>query len=371
MDLAEFRADIPATSEATYLNTGSSSPSSVDVVESMQAFLEYHGYASPTAEGMYQPVYGAFEEARQDVADFLNARPEEVALTQSTGDGVSRVANAIQWGSGDTVVRTDIEHPTAVVPWKSLEREHDLNVEVLETDAGHIDLDRLKDAVAGARLVCVSSISRKYGRQLPISDITDIAHDSGAEVLVDAVQSVGQVPVDVTDWEADYVAAASHKWLVGPWGAGFLYVSEDVLPELRPRHVSYRGVDRDSPTLDLHPDARRLEIGTTSAAPYVGLSTALDRLTSVGVTTIERRIESLTALLKNELPEAVLMSPRSFESGLIALDDDTPTRTVERLATHDIQVKPISEPDGIRLSLHGFNTKPEIERFISVYREIQ
>jgi len=371
MNLDDFRATIPATSEATYLNTGSSSPSSVDVVESMQAFLERHGYESPTEEGMYQPVYEAFEETRGDVADFLNARPGEITLTQSTGDGVSRIANAIQWDSGDTVVRTDLEHPTAVVPWNSLEREHDLNVEVLETDAGHVDMDRLKDAVEGARLVCVSSISRKYGRRLPISDITDIAHDTGAEVLVDAVQSVGQVPVDVTTWGADYVAAASHKWLVGPWGAGFLYVSADLIPELRPRHVSYRGVDRESPTLDLHPDARRLEVGTTSAAPYVGLSTALERTASVGEATIERRIESLTAFLKDNLPESAIMSPRSFESGLIALDDDTPERTVERLATHDIQVKPIRDPDGIRLSIHGFNTKSDIQHFLSVYRNRQ
>jgi len=167
MDLDEFRATIPAATEATYLNTGSSSPSSVDVVESMQAFLEHHGYESPTAEGMYQPVYEAFDETRRDVADFLNAHPEAIALTQSTGDGVSRIANAIQWNSGDTVVE-----PTSNIPLpSSLERPRTRtrSEPVLETDAGHVDLDRLKDAVAGARLVCVSSISRKYGRRHPVS----------------------------------------------------------------------------------------------------------------------------------------------------------------------------------------------------------
>jgi selenocysteine lyase/cysteine desulfurase len=367
MDLAEFRANIPAASEGAYLNTGSSSPGSIDVVESMQTFLEHHGYESPTAEGMYQPVYEAFEETRRAVADFLNARPEEIALTQSTGDGVSRVANAIQWDSGDTVVRTDLEHPAGVVPWQTLEREDGLDIEVVETEAGHVDLDRLKDAADGARLVCVSSISRKYGRRLPIREITDIAHDAGAEVLVDAVQSVGQMPVDVTDWGADYVAAAGHKWLVGPWGAGFLYVTEDAVSKLRPRHVSYRGVDRDSPALELHPDARRLEVGTTSAAPYIGLRTALERTASVGLTPIERRIKSLTSLLKDALPASLLLSPHSFESGLVALDDDTPARTVERLAAHDVRVKPISDPDGIRLSVHGFNTESDIQRFLSVY----
>jgi selenocysteine lyase/cysteine desulfurase len=232
-------------------------------------------------------------------------------------------------------------------------------------------LDDVKDAVADARLVCLSSVTRNYGTRLPVETITEIAHDAGAEVLVDAVQSVGQVPVDVTDWGAEYVAGASHKWLVGPWGAGFLYASEDVVSELRPRHRSYRGVDRDSETFDLHPDARRLEVGTRSAAPYVGLRTALERVSSVGMETIESKIESLSTLLKDELPASALASPRSFESGLVAIDDDTPERTVERLAGHDVQVRSIAEPDAIRLSIHAFNTESDIRRFLSVYDDIR
>ena len=367
-DLCEFREAIPAANDITYLNTGSSSPSSVDVVESMQDFLEYHGYESPTRKpGMYPPVYNAFDKTRQEVAEFLNARSGEIALTQSTGDGMSRVANAISWNPGDTVVRTDLEHPASIVPWAA----NGVNTRVIETIDGHVDLDDVKDAVTDARLICVSSISRNYGTRLPVTKITEIAHDAGAEVLVDAVQSVGQTPIDVTDWGAEYVAAASHKWLVGPWGAGFLYVSKDVIPELRPRHVSYRGVDRDSPTLDPHPDARRFEVGTTSVAPYVGLQTALERVSSVGVDAIETRIESLTTLLKDELPASLLLSPRPFESGLIAIDDDAPEQTVEQLATHDVQVRSIAEPNAIRLSIHAFNTESDIRRFLSVYDDIR
>lgn len=367
-DLRELKEAIPAVDDVTYLNTGSSSPSTVDVVESMQDFLEYHGYESSTEpSGMYPPVYDVFEKTRQDVAEFLNARTEEIALTQSTGDGMSRIANAIPWTRGDTVVRTDLEHPVSIVPWAA----NGVNTRVIETTDGHVNLDDVKDAVADARLVCVSSISRNYGTRLPVTKITEIAHDAGAEVLVDAVQSVGQTPVDVTDWGAEYVAAASHKWLLGPWGAGFLYVSEDVVPELRPRHVSYRGVDRDSPTLDPHPDARRFEVGTTSAAPYTGLRTALERSSSIGVDTIETRIESLTSLLKDELPASKLLSPRPFESGLIAIDDDTPEQSVERLAARDIQVRSITEPNAIRLSIHAFNTESDIRQFLSVYDDIR
>lgn len=371
MDLSEFTATIPAANDGTYLNTGSSTPSSVDVVESMQAFLEHHGYDSPMGDGMYTPAFEAFEDTRQAVAEFLNAEPGEIALTQSTGDGISRVANAISWEEGDTVLRTDLEHHASVVPWDALKRDYGLQTDVVGTTDGQLDMDDLKDAVSDARLVCVSSISRKYGTRLPIAEISKIAHEAGAEVLVDAVQSVGQEPIDVAEWGADYVAAASHKWLVGPWGAGFLYVDADVVPDLQPRHVSYRGVDRDSPTLDRHPDARRLEIGTTSPAPYVGLQTAIERMSAIGMDTVESRIEELTDLLKAELPDGVCLSPREFHSGIVAVADDTPEETVERLADHDIRVKPIANPDAIRLSVHAFNTEADIRRFLSVYEEIR
>lgn len=371
MNLDAFRATIPAATDATYLNTGSSSPSSEVVVEAMHEFLEYHGYDAPTSVGMYPPVDEVFERTRDDVAAFLDASPEEIALTQSTGDAISRVANAITWNCGDTVVRTDLAHPAGIVPWRAQKRDHSVTTTVVETTDGHVDLDDVKEAVADARLVCLSSVSRNYGTRLPVGTITEIAHDAGAEVLVDAVQSVGQTPVDVTDWGAEYVAAASHKWLVGPWGAGFLYVSEDVVPELRPGHRSYRGVDRESEAFDMHPDARRLEVGTRSAAPYVGLRTALERISSVGLETVERRIQSLTSLLKDELPASALLSPRSFESGLVAIDDESPERTVDRLATADVHVRSIAEPDAIRLSVHAFNTTADIRRFLSVYDDIR
>jgi selenocysteine lyase/cysteine desulfurase len=114
------------------------------------------------------------------------------------------------------VVRTDLEHPAGVLPWTLAHQRHGVERRVLETDQGHLDTDDVKDAVEGARLVCLSSISWNYGTRLPVAEVVEIAHDAGAEVLVDAVQSVGQVDVDVEAWGADYVAAVSHKWLLGP-----------------------------------------------------------------------------------------------------------------------------------------------------------
>jgi selenocysteine lyase/cysteine desulfurase len=358
-----LRERIPALSETAYLNTGASSPASVDVIEAMEAFLERHGYESPVTEGTYPPVYEAFEEARTAVAGLLNADPDEVALPQSTGDGISRVANAIRWEPGDVIVRTDLEHPAGVVPWEAVARHHDVTVEVLETTGGRIDMDDLREAVAGARLVSLCSIVRSHGTRLPVERITEIAHDAGAEVLVDAVQSVGQAPVDVTEWGADYVAAAGHKWLVGPWGAGLLYVDGDVAADLDPRHASYRSVDRE--TLDPKSGARRLDVGTTAAAPFVGLGRAIETLEAVGIGAVEDRIERLTDRLKAGLPDDALYSPRRFESGIVVVDDETPAATVERLADRNVRVRSIAAPEAIRVSVHAYNDEADVDAFLA------
>ena len=226
MDAAELRAAIPALSRCTYCNTGASGPSPRNVVRAATDFLEHHAFEAPAAEGPYTVAFDALEATREVAAGYLGARPPDVAFTRSTADGISLVANAIDWQPGDVVVRTDLEHPAGTLPWERLADTHDVEVRVLETEAGRIDMDDLKAAVDGARLLLTSSLTWSHGTRLPVSEMVDIAHDAGAQVLVDAVQSVGQHPVDVEAWGADAVAAAGHKWLLAPTGTGFLSVDD-------------------------------------------------------------------------------------------------------------------------------------------------
>jgi len=369
MDTESFRNTMPVFDDTAYLNTGASSPGSKPVIQSMEDFLEWHGYAAPTDEGMYPPVFETLDETRAVVADFVNAEPNEIALTQSTGDGISRVAGSLSWEAGNTVVRSDTEHPAGVIPWESLGESRGVNISVLQTDDGKVALDDVKEIVSDTKLVCLSSISWNYGTKLPVREITEIAHDAGAEVLVDAVQSVGQTPVDVTEWGVDYVAGAGHKWVGGPWGAGFLYVAPDAATNLQPDRVSYRSVDPDAEEFTLYPDARRLELGTTSAAPYAGLQTALNMINEIGVSHIEIKIEQLTQELKSALPDEKLLSPRSFESGLVTIDDEAPDETVEQLAAKGVQIRSIPSPNAIRASVHGYNNKSDIQAFVSALEE--
>src|SRR6056297_2499247 len=309
----DLRASIPAFEDVTYMNFGASGPSPRSVVEAAEDFLEYHG--------------------------FVGADPAEIALTQSTTDGINRVACALDWEPGDVVVRTDMEHPAGILPWQRLERERGAEVRVVESDRGRLDLDAYREAVRGAKLVAFSALTWNYGTRLPVRELVDIAHDAGALVLVDAVQWPGQAPLDVTDWGADAVAAAGHKWLLGTWGGGFLYVDESVADDLVPGPIGYRGVvEATAERYELEPGAARFEVGTINPAPHVALRTAIETVESIGVETIERRISRLAGRLADGVPDERLLSPASPESGLVTIAADDPEAVTEAIREEGIVV---------------------------------
>ncbi|ELZ45608.1 aminotransferase class V [Halorubrum californiense DSM 19288] len=364
----ELRADVPALGGAAYFNFGAHGPSPKYVVEAAGSFVEEHEFGSATTDP-YEHAFETYERVRERIAAFAGADPEEIALTESTSDGIDRVAGAIDWEPGDVVVRTDLEHPAGVLPWKRLEREG-VEVRVIETEGGRVDRDEYAEAVADARLVCFSAITWTHGTRLPVADLVEVANDAGAFTLVDAVQSPGQVEMDVHEWGADAVAAAGHKWTLGPWGAGFLYVDRDAVTDLRPRAIGYRSVaDPTGDEIEFKPGAGRFEVGTTTAAAHVGLVEALDAIDAVGLDAIESRIESLTDRLKAGVPDDRLRSPRAYESGLVTIDVDDPEATVERLADDGVVVRSLPHPNGIRASVHAVSTEAEIDRLLDALDE--
>ncbi|WP_135820761.1 aminotransferase class V-fold PLP-dependent enzyme [Halostella litorea] len=364
----DLRAAIPATDDAVYLNTGASGPSPRSVTEATKGAVDEHERSHADSDP-YEYAFGAYEETREAVAGFVGAAPEEIALTNSTADGISRVAAAMDWEPGDVVVRTDLEHPAGILPWRHLAETHGVEVRTVACEGGRLPLDAVKEATRDAKLFAFSALSWNYGTRLPVAEAVDIARDNGARTLVDAVQVPGHVPVDYGEWGADFVAAAGHKWLLGPWGAGFLYVRDGAAAALDPAAVGYRGVVEPNADegYEFHPGARRFEVGTVSPAPYAGLREAIDVMASVGPDAVRDRIEGLTERLKSGIDDERLLSPREFESGLVTLSDDDPAGTVERLRDEGIVVRSIPDPASLRVSLHAFNTADDVDAFLDAF----
>jgi selenocysteine lyase/cysteine desulfurase len=178
------------------------------------------------------------------------------------------------------------------------------------------------------------------------------------------VQVPGQLPLDVHEWGADVVAAAGHKWLLGPWGAGFLYVREGADEWLAPERVGYRSVaDMGSPGCVLHPGARRFEVGTVNVAPYAGLERAIELSEDLGMGTVRSHIERLTDRLKDGLGDRVL-SPREYHTGLVSFEAADPEGLVESLADRGVVVRDIPDPHAVRASVHAFNTAEDVDRLL-------
>jgi selenocysteine lyase/cysteine desulfurase len=363
MEPATLRADIPACESCAYLNTGASGPCPESVLEAVDAAQRRHEF-DVCETGHYTAAAELGDEARAAIADHVGCRPADVALVASTGDGISRLANAIEWEAGDRVVRTDLEHPSGVLPWRRL-AEYGVEVTTLDCPAGRLPMDAYREAVEGARLVCLSSESWLHGTRLPVSEAVDLAHEAGATVVVDAVQTVGQHPVDVTEWGADAVCASGHKWLLGPWGAGFMYVDPDSLEQFRPRHVGAGGtVDPMGEGLEYEPDASRFEISTRALAPYAGLMEAIETIEAIGMDTVESRIERLTDRLKAGLGDR-LVSPDAYESGLVAFEADDAEAFVERADEAGVVVRAV--PSGaVRASVHVFNTTEDVDALLEL-----
>jgi selenocysteine lyase/cysteine desulfurase len=201
MDPEDLRSAMPALEETAYMNTGASGPSPRRVVAAANDFLERHEYDAHATGDPYEVAFDAMDSARERVAGFVGAGdPDEIALTNSTADGISRVAAAVDFEPGDVVVRTDLEHPAGTLPWDRLIDTDDVEVCVLETDRGRLDMDALKDAVADARLLCLSSLSWNYGTRLRVSEAVEIAHSS---------TSTGCWP---GDWTASTSTRAPASW---------------------------------------------------------------------------------------------------------------------------------------------------------------
>lgn len=359
----DLRESIPVCDRVAYFNTGATGPSPDPVLDAAAAWERRQKVDVLAEANAYEVSFDEYDACRERIADHVGAAPDELGLTGSTADGISAVAAAFDWEAGDAVVRTDLEHPAGTLPFDRLARRRGVEVRVVETDRGRIDVDAFADAVDGAKLACFSSLSWNYGTRLPVAEMVDVAHDAGAFVLVDAVQTPGQGPVDVPAWGADAVAASGHKWLLGPWGAGLLYVDVDAAERLHPAQVTYRSVaDAEADSYDLAAGARRFERGTDSLAPFVGLCEAVDLLERVGLDTVEDRILTLAARLADGVPDDRLLSPADPESGLVTVDVDDPEATVERFRDRGLILRHIPDPEAVRASVHAFNTEAEVDR---------
>ncbi|MGH9483121.1 MAG: aminotransferase class V-fold PLP-dependent enzyme, partial [Terriglobales bacterium] len=221
-----------------YFNHAAASPLATTTRKAMERVLAELNQSGPPLD--WQAWLTALDRTRHALARLIGAQARDIAFTKNTSEGLCSVAQGLEWARGDRVVSFECEFPANLYPWLAL-RPRGVELELLPP-AALSDLDRLRQALRGARLLSVSFVQYLSGFRADLEAIGELCHEAGALFVVDAIQGLGAFPVDVRRAGIHALAADGHKWLTGPEGAGFLYVSPELLDQLTPAEVGWLSV---------------------------------------------------------------------------------------------------------------------------------
>jgi cysteine desulfurase / selenocysteine lyase len=373
-DLVELRrVEFPWTDETTYLNNASIGP----LPERTRRTLdEFNRRRSAPFQLPDRDIFASMAESRRLAARLIGAEPEEIALSINTGFGLSLAARALPLRAGDIVLASDREFPANVYPWMLL-KDIGVTLELAPTtpegwpDEARL-LERLRDP--RVRVLAVSLVQFSNGYLVDLGRLSAATRASGAYLVVDAIQGVGQVPLDVGKVPVDVLACGAQKWLLSPWGSGFVYVRRELIRQLNPAvtgWMAFEGTD-DFTRLTQYSDtlrgtAKRFELITLPYQDFVGMNSSLGLLLELGIENIAAHLRSLHApvVAWAERSGARVVSPTdSHGSGIICIAPENVSEAYRQLKAARI-ICSLRE-GAIRLSPHAYNTAAEMERVVSV-----
>ncbi|HEX7808474.1 MAG TPA: aminotransferase class V-fold PLP-dependent enzyme, partial [Thermoanaerobaculia bacterium] len=360
----------PVTRNLVYFNHAALGPLSTRAYDAME------GHARDQRDFgalHWRDWYAEYDRFREAAARILGAQPNEISILKNTSEGLSFVAEGLSWREGDNVITTASEFPSNSTPWRLLE---DRGVECrIAASATVADIEPLIDS--RTRLVTVSSVGFHNGFRADLDAIGALCAKHNVLFCVDAIQSIGVLPMDVRRAQIHFLSADSHKWMCGPESAAIFYVAAEKRDELRVLEHGWTNFDRkgkfiDCPT-NLLPDSRRFEAGSMNTNGIYGARAALELLLEVGIEEIEQSALKIARLLADGIEDAGwgLGSPRPIQSAIVGATPPIVEKGSEksllwyhrRLEEQGIVCAP--REGMLRFSPHFYNDAHEVERVVS------
>lgn len=368
MDLS---AEFPQDDQLCYLNHAAVAPWPRRTADAVSAFASSNVHRGAAD---YEQWLHTEQHLRQQLAWLINApSTRSIALQKNTSEGLSAIAYGLPWQTGDSVVITDQEFPSNRIVWESLATQ---GVQVIEAPLNTPDPEAsiiacLNDST---RLLAVSSVQYGTGLTLDLNRLGRVCKDHDILFCVDAIQSLGALPFDVTTCQADFVVADGHKWMLGPEGIALLYVADAHLERLQLHQFGWHMVqDRgnyDVKTWQPAHDAKRFECGSPNMLGIFALSASLSLLADSGMTRIQQELLDRVRLLERLLldhpsVELITRTDRTLRSGILTFRHRTlPAATLfQHLKRQGVVCAP--RGGGVRFSPH-FYTDPDV-----LYRAVQ
>ena len=387
-EIQAFRAATKGTAERIHLNNaGASLPPDV-VVDTMVDFLReealYGGYET---EAKYRTQ---LDHTHTLIAQLIHAHPDEIALVENASAAWDIAFNGLDFKQGDEVITSEMEYASNVLGLLNAQKLYGIVIKVIPNDAeGNFPVSALEAAITGrTKLIAVTHVPSTAGNVLPAAAIGEVARKHQIVYLLDACQSVGQMPVDVQAIGCDMLAVTGRKYLRGPRGSGFLYVRREMLDKLKLLFFDGRTVSSmNQQGFVIRKDARRFEWYEKNFAVVLGLQKAVEYALNIGIERIWQRIEHVASLFRQQLREVDGITIHDLGDelcGIVTFSiSGVPAAEVKaRLAAQDINVNigfakstlyymDRKGLDGIvRASVHYYNTEEEIAKVCMELRAI-
>ncbi len=374
--IVQHRQQFPYLDRYTYFNYGGqgSLPTvALDAMQQAQLKMQAIGPFSIAANDWINTETAAL---RSLMAAELSVPPDSLSITENTTVGCNIALWGIDWRKGDRILLTDCEHQGIIAIVEELQHRFEIEIDIcpiLESVNAGDPIRVIRDAIQPqTRMLVLSHILWNTGQVLPLAEIVAECRSRGVMVMVDAAQSVGVLPLNLTELGADFYAFTGHKWWCGPAGIGGLYVRPEIQAQLRPTFIGWRSVMIDSqgkPTR-YRATAERYEVATSAVPLYVGLRAAINLQRSFAHAAVRYSLICDRARLLwegfNRLDGVKCVRTTVPDSGLIAfqLADGNHKALVQTLENQGIYVRLLLNPSCIRACTHYLTTAAEIEHLI-------
>jgi selenocysteine lyase/cysteine desulfurase len=352
-----------------YLNSCSQGALSDAVESGFDDFIEsWHEQGSP-----WEIWVEHYEAARTAFAKFIHASPEEVAIVTSVSAGVNGIASALNFHERNKVVMGEFEFPTMGQIWLA-QQGRGGEVQFAKAQGNSMPAAAYEKLIdRNTLIVPLTHICFKNGFRTDVGTIAQLAHSSGALVMLDDYQDCGTRPVDVKAMNLDFYVTGTLKYLLGPPGLAFLYVRKELIPSLAPAVTGWFGQANpfayDPQHFELSPTARRFESGSPSVPNVYGAVPGFQMLQEIGMEQIENHVKKLAQALLSRTRQLGILTKTPIENvgPLVVLQCRDSVQLLQVLAQNGIVAS--SRFDGLRISFHVYNTLDDVTAVVEVLKK--
>lgn len=371
----DYRKLFPITESYVFLDHAGVGPVSVRAIQSVQKFLEE---ASTQSSFIYDDWMERVDGIRKKCSELIRSNSDEIAFIKNTSHGISIVASGLDWERGDNVLVYEKEFPSNIYPWLNLEK-NGVEVRFIKSrDDGEIYIDDIKNlADSKTRLISMSSVQFTSGFRIDLNALGNFCKQNGIYFFVDAIQSLGVVPMDVKECGIDFLAADGHKWMISPEGTGFFYCSGGVSKSINPSLVGWKSIvnegEYEKINFSLKGNALKFEEGSINVMGVLALGASLELLLEVGVENIKQEVQRLgDEIIKGALDRDFFVKTpkdKNKRGGIIVFSGNFDSVDLkQKLQQLNIMVN--ARGGGLRVSPHFYNSDDDIEQLFKAIDNI-